>query len=533
MRTPVPLDEEAAHQIAFRPAEQEVNGWLGRIERWGNRLPDPVFIFVFLIGGLVLASVLTTAAGWSAVNPATGERNFTQSLVSDANLRRLLVEMPSTLTAFPPLGLVLVVMLGAAVAERSGLFAALIGRAVRHLPARGLTPAVFMIALLSHQASDAAYVVLIPLAAIVYAETGRHPLTGIAVAYAGISGAFAGNLVPGQFDVLMLGITNAAARLLVPDHVLNPLGNWWFTATLGLALVPLAWLVTEKLVEPRLVRWTPEGEAAALAEAPKDWTPGERRGLRHAAIVALSLMTTFGALTLWPGGAPLFDETAIGPARLAPFYQALVAGFALMFFATGWTYGAAVGTVRSHRDVVTMMTEGMRSMAPYLVIAFFAAHFVAMFAWSDLGPVIALNGAAALRELALPVPVLLVVLLLMSSVFDLFIGSASAKWSAMAPIVVPMLMLLGVSPEMTTAAYRMGDSVFNIVTPVASNFILVLVFCRRWVPDFGIGSLIAMMLPYSIAVGLTGLALVTVWTTMGFPVGPGAPMTYSLLLRPQ
>jgi aminobenzoyl-glutamate transport protein len=449
-------------------------------------------------------------------------------------VRRLLVEMPETLVRFPPLGLVVVVMLGAAVAERSGLFAALIGRAVRAAPARLLTPATFAVALASHHASDAAYVVLIPLAAIVYREAGRHPLAGVAVAYAGISGAFAGNLLPGQFDALMLGITQSAAQLLVPGRALNPLGNWWFTAALGALLLCVAWPVADRLVEPRLRGVVPDGEALAVgadgtgASSSAPDAVRERRGLVYAGLAAALVVVAFVLLANWPGYTPLVDRDATGYARETPFYRALIAGFMLLFLLSGWAYGRATGRIRTHRDVVRMMVEGLRDIAPYLVIAFFAAHFIAMFGWSNLGPILAIEGAGWLRGLQLPAVAMLVPLLLVSSVFDLLIGSASAKWSAMAPVVVPMLMLLGISPEMTTAAYRVGDSIFNIVTPVASNFVLVLVMCQRWVRGFGVGSLIAMMLPFSLSFGAAGLLLVAAWAALGLPVGPGSPATFVL-----
>lgn len=511
--------------------EQGASGrrsWLDRIERLGNALPDPAFIFVALIGCVMIASAIAAQLGWSAINPSSGERIAVESLFSVANIRKLIVDMPKTLASFPPLGFVLVVMLGAAVAERAGLFTVMIGRAVRNLPIRYLTPATYLVGLLSHQAADAAYVVLIPLAAIVYAEAGRHPLAGIAAAYAGISGAFAANLLPGQFDVLMLGITQAAAQLIVPSHGLNPLGNWWFTAALGVILIPVVWVVCDRIIEPRLARWQADGPDAGLAAPVGELTAGERRGLRRAGFTAVAVIAVFAALTLTPGYQPLVDNAAQGAARLSPFYNGLIAAFFLLFLACGWAYGASAGTIGSHRDVARFMGEGVRDLAPYIVIVFFAAHFVSVFGWSNLGPVMAIQGAEQLKSLALPVPLLLVVLLLMSSVFDLLIGSASAKWSVMAPIAVPLLMLLGVSPEMTTAAYRMGDSIFNIVTPVASNFVLVLVMCQRWVRGFGVGSLIAMMLPLSIAIGLAGLVLVASWVAIGLPVGPGAPATYAM-----
>jgi aminobenzoyl-glutamate transport protein len=420
------------------------------------------------------------------------------------------------------------VMLGAAVAEGSGLFAALIGRAMRGRSGGWLTPAVFVIGVMSHHASDAAYIVLIPLAAFVYAQAGRHPLAGVAAAYAGISGAFAGNYIPGQFDVLMLGITNASARLLDPTHVLNPLGNWWFTASIGLLFIPLAWFVTDRIVEPRLGRWDPAGTPLELGAEADSAAGPQGPALRRAGYVALAIVLLFAALALFPGYTPLVDETAEGPARYTPFYRALVAGFFLIFLLSGWAYGRSAGTIRDHRDVVRMMVAGMRAMAPYLVIVFFAAHFVAMFGWSNLGPVIAVEGADWLRSLMLPTPLMLILLLATAAIFDIFIGSASAKWAAMAPLAVPMLMLLGVSPEMATATYRMGDSIFNIITPVASNFPLVLVLCQRWSSGFGVGSLIALMLPYSIAFAIGGLSLVVAWSALELPLGPSAPFAYEL-----
>lgn len=507
------------------------SGWLDRIERFGNRLPDPVAIFVVLIVALILASAWAAAVGWSAVNPSNGQLIESESLLSSDNVRKLLEEMPTTFTGFKPLGLVLVIMLGAAVAERSGLFAAMMGRAMRRAVGKLLSPAIFLIGLLSHHASDAAYVVIIPLAAIAFASSGRHPLAGVAIAYAGISGAFAGNLVPGQFDVLILGITQTAARFVDPVYGLYPLGNWWFTATLGLVLVPIAWFVNDRIVEPRLGAWDggilPEGEMEVTARSGRS----ERKALLHASLAAASIALLFGSLVAFPAYQPLIDQSATGPARLEPFYGSLVAGFGLLFLASGWAYGRSAGTVKSHRDVVRMMGKGLETTAPYLVMAFFAAHFIALFAWSNLGPIIAIKGAATLTHLDLSVAGLLVVLLLLSSVFDLAIGSATAKWSVMAPIVVPMLMLLGVSPEMTTAAYRLGDSVFNIVTPVASNFVLVLALAQRWRADFGIGSLIAMMLPFSIAIGITGLVLISIWSGFGLPTGPGVTATYAMSVR--
>ncbi len=502
-------------------------GLLDKIAAAGDKLPDPTFIFLGCICVIVAVSVLAAQAGWSAIEPASGKLIQVQSLLSEANVKRFLVDMPDTLTNFPPLGLVLVVMLGAAVAERSGLFSALMGAAVRGVPKAALTPMIFLIGVMSHHAADAAYVVLIPLSALVYAEAGRHPVAGVAIAYAGISGAFAGNIIPGQFDILMLGITEAAAKLVDPSFVMNPLGNWWFTASIGIGFTPIAWYITDRIVEPRLGVWDGRKPVDTNAgEVFGELNAAQRKGLQRAGIAAALIVAVFAGLTLWAGYTPLIDEASSGPQRLTPFYQALVAGFMLLFLVCGWAYGSAAGSVRNHRDAVKMMNEGMRDLAPYIVLVFFAAHFVAMFSWSNLGPVMAVKGAGVLRGLELPNTAVLTSILLMTSGLDLVIGSASAKWSAMAPVVVPMLMLVKISPELTTAAFRMGDSIFNIVTPLASNFPLALIMCQRWRPQFGVGSMISLMLPYSIGFMIGGLSLLMLWSGFELPVGPGASATY-------
>jgi aminobenzoyl-glutamate transport protein len=279
--------------------------------------------------------------------------------------------------------------------------------------------------------------------------------------------------------------------------------------------------VTKFIVEPGAQRWVVDGSALRASDAGPVPDHREARGLRNASIAAVVVAGIFGLLTLTPGYSPLMDPTTSGPGRLTPLYQSLIAGFMLLFLATGWAYGKTVGTINSHRDIVRMMGLGLRDLSPYLVLAFFAAHFIAMFSWSNLGPIMAIKGAGVLKSIDADSAFLLLPLLPIVMLFDFLIGSSTAKWSVMAPIVVPMLMLLDVTPEMTTAAYRMGDSIVNIITPVAANFVLVLVICQRWVPNFGIGSLIALMLPFSLAFGTAGLMLLSIWIGLGIPPGPG------------
>ena len=499
---------------------------LNAVERIGNRLPDPVFLFLWLIVGLIVLSMVGAGLGWSAVNPVTGDQLVAKSLLSAENLEQLIIGMPRTLADFPPLGIVITIIYGASVAERTGMFATAIRGALLNAPRSILTPVVVITGMVSHHASDASYVVVIPLAAVIFAAAGRHPLAGLAAGFAAVSGGYAGNLFPGASDALILGITEPAARLIDPSYSVNIAGNWFFIVGVVFVFTPIVWFLTDRVIEPRLGVWKPsEGVAAPNASEKQPLTAAEKRGLKFAGLALLGMIVIWTVITLLPG-SPFVDVDAEPEQRFNPLYRSLVAFFALTFFMAGAAFGAGSGSIKTHHDLVRMMREGISQLAPYIVLAFFAAHFVAMFNWSGLGPILAVNAAASLRELALPTPLLLIVVVLVSCVFDLFIGSASAKWSALAPIVVPMFMLLGISPEMTTAAYRMGDSVTNIATPLMSYFPLILAFGQRWDRGMGVGSLLALMLPYALCFMAAGIAMTVGWVLLDLPLGPGAQVHY-------
>ncbi|MEO1242471.1 MAG: AbgT family transporter [Pseudomonadota bacterium] len=510
-------------------------GVLGWIERTGNRLPDPVFIFFYLIVGLVAVSVLAALAGYSAPHPTQkieGTDNpliiQAASLLSAENIQRLWVQMPATFTHFHPLGYVLVVMLGAGVAERTGLFGTAMRGAVRNAPKFLLTPMVALVAMVGNLAADAAYVVLIPLAGVLFAAAGRHPIAGIAAAFAGVSGGFSANLLPGQLDALLFGITEVSAEAIVPAWDANIAGNWYFIVAMTFIFLPTIWFVTDRIIEPRMGGYTPQGPAGEMIkDGDKPLTPEQKKGLMRALWAGLAVCALWVFFTIGPG-TPLIDENARPEARMSPFYRSLVAGFFVLFLASAWAYGAAAGTVKNHRDIVRMMSESMADLSYYLVLAFAAAHFVAMFNWSNLGLIFAVQGAGAIESSGLPMPITLGLLVLMTGVVNIFVGSASAKWALLAPVMIPMLMLLNISPEMTTAAYRVGDSATNIITPLMVYFPLILTFCQRWQREFGLGSLTATMLPYSVFLMIGGLTLVMIWVALGLPLGPGASVGYQL-----
>ena len=536
------MSEVAAKAI---PTQTGILGW---VERTGNKLPDPVFIFFYLIIALVLFSVVAAMSGISAMHPTaldevTGnaQRIEAISLLSPENIQRLWVEMPTTFTHFHPLGYVLVVMLGAGVAERSGFFAAGMSKAVKSAPKTMLTPVVALVAMIGNHAADAGYVVLIPLAGILFAAAGRHPLAGIAAAFAGVSGGFSANISPGQLDALLFGITEeaVAASALDPSWTANIAGNWFFISVMTVVYLPIIWYVTDKIIEPRLGPWTGGATAGRSADDASPDPAGESgelasRGLRHAGLAAVFVVGLWLLMVFAPG-TPLIDEAACEAiagadcsihAQLAPLYRSLVAAFFLLFLLTGWAYGRATGSIKNHRDLVEMMAESMKDMGYYLVLAFAAAHFVAMFGWSNLGLISAVHGAAAIDSTGLPLPIVLGLMVVFTGLLNLFVGSASAKWALLAPILVPMLMLLGISPEGATAAYRVGDSATNIITPLMVYFPLILVFAQRWQRDFGLGSLTAMMLPYSIWLMASGTVLIVLWFYLGIPLGPDAPVAY-------
>ena len=515
-----------ATATAGAPARRPGERFLDLVERLGNKLPDPVAIFVIMIALLVLVSVAGAALGWSVTNPVTGERLTANSLLSEEMVRRFLTEMPRTFTGFAPLGYVLVMMLGAGVAERSGLMAAAMRKAVAGIPERLLDPAVILLGMLSVHAMDAGYLVYVPLAGVIYANAGRNPVLGIVLAFTGCATGLAGNLLPGQYDVLILGITQTGAGLLDPSWTMNPLGNWWFMLAIAVAFVGIGWLVAARLVGPRLEAW--DGEQGRDGALSPDMLGSEARGLRAAGWAALLVILGTAALIFVPAYSPLYDRAAAPAERILPFYQGVVPVVLILLFACGWAYGKAAGTIRSHRDVVAFMGKGLEGMAPYLVIVFFAAHFVAMFGWSNLAPITALNGAEILRSLDAPPALLLPVLTTASAWLDFLIASGSAKWTAVAPVAVPMLMLLGVSPEMATAAYRVGDTVTNLISPLNPYFVLVLIYCQRWNPNMRLGTLLSATLPFAIVFYFAGVIITASWVAFDLPLAPGTTVGYTL-----
>ncbi|MEG0822079.1 MAG: AbgT family transporter [Burkholderiaceae bacterium] len=498
--------------------------WLNGIERVGNRLPDPVTLFVLFCSGVLLLSAIGAAAGWTVIHPATGKSIAAVSLLNAAGLRRIVTEATQNFANFPPLFTVLVAMIGVGVAEASGLLSALLRRIALATPRALLTPTVVFLSVMSSIAADVGYVVLVPLAAMLFAAAGRHPLAGLAASFAGVSGGFSANLLLGTLDPLLAGITEVAARLVDPSYTVNAAANYYFMAASVFLVTGVGWWVTERIVEPQLGTWQDQRgidvHSAELSER-------EQRGLRWALIALL----VFVALVAWaviPDGAPLRDPTT-GSLIPSPFLNGLVSLILLGFLVPGLAFGVGAGTFKNDRDVAKSMADSISTLGYYIVLSFFAAQFIAWFNWSQLGFITAVNGASGLKSLGLgPLP-LMVGIVLLSGLINLVMGSASAKWAVLAPVFVPMFMLLGVAPETSQLAYRIGDSVTNIITPLMAYFPMVVAFARRYRNDAGIGTLTAMMLPYSIAMAIAWTLFMLAWLAMGIPVGPGVPISLPIV----
>ncbi len=489
---------------------------LNSIERVGNRLPDPVTLFIILIAILLLTSAAAAFFGLSAQNPMTGQTITAVNLLSGDQIRRLLVEMPQIFASFPPLATVLLAMLGVGIAERSGLIGTALSTFVRRIPASFLTPALLFAGIMSSLAADAGYVILIPLGGLLFLSAGRNPIVGIAATFAAVSAGFSANLLLTPMDALMSGITQDVAQIITPGYTVSIAANYYLMAALVVVFVAVGTAVTHFIIEPRFGHYTPPEGVTHVEQADQENSP---RGLRWAAWTGLVFLIIVAALTI-PNNAVLRAEDG----SLEPFFKSLVSILFFGFLSTGLAYGIGVGTIRNDRDAVAMAGKSMSDMGLYIVLAFIAAHFIALFNWSNLGALLSISAASGLQTIGLTGVALAICLILLVGFINLFIGSASAKWALLAPTFVPMMILLGYSPELTQAIYRIGDAYSNIITPLMPYFPMVLVFTQRYAPNIGIGGVVAMMIPYSIAFGVASTAMLMLWMVLDIPLGPDVLM---------
>lgn len=520
------------------PEQTAKRGWFTRfldvVEWLGNLLPHPVSLFALFCVFVIVTSGIAAFFGLSVADPRPanmGEEIAVNSLLSGEGLRWMVANIVPNFTGFPPLGVVLVAILGVGIAERSGLLEAMMRGMVMRAKPRTVTVTIVFAGVVSNTASELGYVVLVPLAAMIFHSLGRHPLAGLAAAFAGVSAGYSANLFIGTVDPLLAGFTTSAAQLIDPDYIVGPEMNWFFMFISTFMIAGLGAFVTEKIVEPKLGKYNPD-DMDPEADIDKNvkmeqLNSQEKRALKLAGLTFLGLLALL-ALTVVPEWGVLRNQETGGVAR-SPFLNGIVVFIFITFAIPGFVYGYVTGVMRTDRDVIDAMAASMSSMGLYIVLVFFAAQFVAFFGWTNFGTILAVNGANLLEQLNLTGPLVFVLFIMMCAFVNLMLGSASAQWAVTAPIFVPMLMLIGYAPETVQAAYRIGDSVTNIITPMMSYFGLILAVAARYKKNLGIGTLISTMLPYSIVFFVGWIILFYLWVfVLGMPVGPGAETYYEL-----
>ena len=505
------------------------NRCLNGIERVGNSLPNPIALFAIFAMAIVAISAICAAAGVSATGMliSGGELKETTvtvvSLLTKEGLQYMFTSAVNNFTTYAPLGMVLVAMLGVGVAEQSGMIHALLKRAVLVTPAKLLSPMKVFLGVMSNIASDAGYGILIPLGAMVFRACGRHPIAGLAAAFAGVSGGFSANLLIGTLDPLLAGITQAAVSILDPSYQVQVMGNYIFLFVSTFLITILGTIITDFVVEPRLNTFGGEllaEEDDSLATI----TDAERKGLRAAGIAALIFVAIIVAALIPKDSFFRNAEGAI--LGNTPFVNSIVVLIALLFFIPGAAYGLAAGTFKNSNDVCNAMSKAMSGMGSFLALAFVSAQFINYFSYTKLGTIIALAGAEFFKSINIGLIPLMIIFVLFSAFMNLFMGSASAKWNILAPVFVPMFMLLGYSPELCQLAYRIGDSSTNIITPMMTYYAVIIIFAQRYDKKAGIGTITATMLPYSVCFLICWSLLLIVWLTLGLPIGVNTPIMY-------
>jgi aminobenzoyl-glutamate transport protein len=490
--------------------------FLDWIEVNGNKLPDVLTLFCIFTGIILVVSAIAGLSGWSAINPTTKEKIEAVNLLNGEGLKRILSEMVKNFINFPPLGLVLVVMLGVGLAESTGLISAFMRKVVLSSPKKLILPLIILIGIVGNAAADAALIVLPPVAAMIFLALNRNPIAGLVAAYAAVAGGFSANLIINVLDAMLAGFTQTSAQIIDPKYTANPAMNYYFLFASTLILLPVAVFVTTKIVEPRLGTF----KGIVPAEVNSELTSDEKRGLKWATISLSIYVLIILALTLPPNAILRHPET--GSLIVSPFMDSLVGIMFLFFFIPALAYGIGSKNIKSDRDVAEQLTKAMSGMGYYIVLAFIAAQMITYFSWSNLGAIIAIKGAETLKSIGLDGLPLLIGFIIFTAILNLLIASSSAKWALLGPVFVPMFMLLGYSPAFTQVAYRIGDSITNTITPMLAYFAILLSFAKKFDKNMGVGTLISSLIPYSILYGIFWIILFAIWYILGLPLGPGS-----------
>ncbi|TQS76137.1 AbgT family transporter [Ornithinibacillus gellani] len=484
------------------------------VEKVGNKLPDPFMLFIGLAILMIIISWVFNLFNASVIHPGTGETTPIKNLLSGEGLEFILTSMIDNFTGFAPLGLVIVMMLGIGLAEKVGLLDYAVRKTILKSPPFLLTYTVVFVGIMGNLASDAAIVLIPPLAALVFYKVGRHPLAGLAAGFAGAGAGFTANLFIAGTDALLAGISTESVRILDETLTVSPVDNWYFNIVSVFVLTIVGGLVTTKFIEPRLGKY----EGDALEEEDSEELPNAKRAFIHAVLAGGAYIAII-AITLFLPNSPLAGED--GSIIKSPFIDGIVPIILFFFIIVGVVFGLSVGKIKSGKDVSTYMTESVKDMSSYIVLVFAIAQFTAYFNWSNLGTWVAVNGAEFLTEINFTGMWLIVGYIIFTSLMNFLITSGSAKWAIEAPIFIPMFMQLGYHPAFTQAAYRVADSSTNIVTPLFPYMVIILAFMQKYDKKASIGTYISLMLPYSITFLFTWIILIIVFYFTGIPFGPG------------
>ncbi|MBN2893111.1 MAG: AbgT family transporter [Bacteroidales bacterium] len=473
-----------------------LNKFLIIVEKGGNALPHPATLFALFAFATLILSLVAFLLNWSAVMPQIGEtppeRIFPVNLLSREGIHSIMKDMVVNFTGFAPLGIVLVAMLGIGVAEHSGLISAVIRLLVLSAPKRIITFVLVLAGILSNVASDVGYVLLIPLAGIIFQSIGRHPIVGMAAAFAGVSGGFSANLILGTIDPLLAGLSTEAAQIFDSSYEVNPTANYYFMVVSTFLIAFTGTWVTEKIIAPRLGEYKDEtGEEINIDKLSNI----EKKGLKRVGFVSLIILVGTIFLVVPENG---FFRGLDGTILTSPLIKGVIAILFIVSALLGLVYGFTTKKYKTDTDVMNGMSKSIKTLSLYIVLVFFAAQFVAYFKMSNLGIIFAIKGATLIQNTGLGLIPLSIMFIILAAAINMLMGSASAKWAIMAPIFIPMFMLLGYSPELTQVIYRIGDSVTNIISPMMSFFALIIAFIQKYDKKAGIGTIIATMLPYSI-----------------------------------
>jgi len=498
--------------------EAESKGILRWIEQLGNKLPHPFWIFIWICLLIVLFSAVAAYFGVSAVDPGSGQTIMAKNLFSGEGLRRFIQEMVTNFASFAPFGLVLVMLMGVSIAERSGLLAVIMRTIAFSVPKKIVLPVIFIIGACGNIGSDAGIVIVPPIAALIFMQMGLHPIAGLIAGYAGATAGFTANFFIAGTDVLLAGISSEITAHMHDMPEVSATANWYFMIASTLLLGVGGAFIAKRYTIPSCKRFEISETSGVVTDQP-GLTPIERKGLRHAGISVL-LYSVVIILLVVPENAPLRNQETGGIVP-SPFLRGLIPILFMFFAIPGYFYGKATGAITKANDVLKQMEHGMKELSGYIVLMLVVAQFINLFYWSNLDSIMAIKGANFLKSTGLTGPVMFILFMTIVAFLNIFLGSGSAKWAIFAPIFIPMLAQLGYSPAFVQLLYRIGDSITNCVTPLYIYFPLLLGWIHKYNKNIGIGTIVSLLVPYAVILFIMWIVLLMVWFWLNLPIGVG------------